>query len=135
MSGGILVDTSVWVEFFKGAITPQSTFLKEAIRDDQPLYLCPVIIQEILQGIRYDTDYEHVKDSLLAFPILEWEPTEAAIAAAGLYRALRKKGLTIRKSNDCLIAAFARQFELAMLHTDRDFSAMTEQQAIRVVPF
>lgn len=95
--------------------------------------LCPVIIQEVLQGIRSDEDFENLRDSILAFPVPDWNPVEAAIASAQLYRDLRKKGITIRKSNDCLIAAFAQQFGLAVLHVDRDFSIMAEQGIIRVV--
>lgn len=135
MGSGVLVDTSVWVEFFNGVESPQAEYLREAIRDDQPLYVCPIIIQEVLQGIRTDKDYEDVKDSLLAFPIPDWNPIEAAIAAAQLYRGLRKKGITIRKSNDCLIAVFARQFDLAILHSDRYFSIMAEHRIIRVIDF
>lgn len=135
MEGGILVDTSVWVPFFNGVESPQAAYLKQGILEDQPLFLCPIIIQEILQGIRSDKDYENVKDSLLAFPIPDWNSTEAAIEAAQLYRSLRKKGITIRKSNDCLIAAFAQRFSLSVLHEDRDFSIMAEQGVIRVVEF
>ncbi|MCB0551478.1 MAG: PIN domain nuclease [Phaeodactylibacter sp.] len=135
MDGGVLVDTSVWVQFFNGIESPQVEYLKQGIQEDHPLYLCPIIIQEILQGIRSDQDYENVKDSILAFPILDWDPIEASIATAQLYRSLRKKGVTIRKSNDCLIGAFAQKFDLAVLHEDRDFSIMAEQGVIRVVSF
>lgn len=135
MGSGVLVDTSVWVPFFNGLESPQVEYLKQSIQDDQPLFLCPAIIQEILQGIRSDKDYENVKDSILAFPVPDWKPIEAFIAAAQLYRGLRKKGITIRKSNDCLIAAFAQRFDLAVLHEDRDFSVMAEQGIIRVIDF
>ncbi|MCB9040239.1 MAG: PIN domain nuclease [Lewinellaceae bacterium] len=135
MGGGILVDTSVWIQFFNGVESPQAEYLRQSVQDDQPLFLCPTIIQEVLQGIRSDKDYENVKDSLLAFPVPNWNPMEAAIAAAQLYRGLRKKGITIRKSNDCLIAAFAQRFDMAILHSDRDFSIMAEQRIIRVVSF
>ena len=135
MDGGVLVDTSVWVQFFNGIESPQVEYLKQGIQEDHPLYLCPIIIQEVLQGIRSDKDYENVKDSLFAFSIPDWNPIEAAIAAAQLYRGLRKKGITIRKSNDCLIAAFAQRFDLAVLHSDRDFSIMAEHGIIRVISF
>ncbi|MCB9294946.1 MAG: PIN domain nuclease [Lewinellaceae bacterium] len=135
MSSGVLADTSVWIPFFNGIESPQVEYLKQGIRGDQPLFLCPVIIQEILQGIRSEEEFEQVKDSILAFPIPDWNPVEASISAAQLYRGLRKKGVTIRKSNDCLIAAFAQQFDLAVLHVDRDFSLMAEQGVIRVVVF
>lgn len=135
MPGGVLIDTSVWISFFNRMENPQVTYLKKGIQEDQPFYLCPIIIQEILQGVRSDKAYENVKDSLLAFPVPQWDPIEASIAAAQLYRTLRKKGITIRKSNDCLIAAFAQQFDLAVLHIDRDFSIMADQAIIRSIKF
>lgn len=133
MGSGVLVDTSVWIHFFNGVESLQVEYLRQGVQDDELLYVCPIIIQEVLQGIRSDKDYENVKDSLLAFPVTDWDPIEAAIAAADLYRDLRKKGVTIRKSNDCLIAAFAQRFDLAVLHVDRDFSIMAEQGVIRVI--
>lgn len=133
MHSGVLIDTSVWIQFFNGIKSSQVDYLKKSIQEDQPLYLCPIIIQEILQGILSDKDYESVKDSLLVFPIPSWDPVEAGIAAAKLYRTLRKSGITIRKSNDCLIAAFAQQYDLAVLHADRDFSIMAKQGVIREV--
>jgi len=103
------------------------------IREDLPLYLCPIIIQEVLQGIRSDRDFERVKSSLLAFPIVEWDPVEASLEAASVYRTLRKKGLTIRKSKDCLIAAYARYASLLILHIDRDFSRMAKAGYVQEV--
>jgi hypothetical protein len=128
-----LVDTSVWIGFFNGQDHPNVDFLDQLIRDDVPAFLCPLIVQEILQGIRMDADFKKVRDSLLAFPILEWDPVEAAIAAAELYRDLRKKGITVRKSNDCLIAAFARQADLPVLHIDRDFSKIASGGFIKEI--
>lgn len=72
MSSGVLIGTSVWIPFFNGIESPQVEYLKQGIRDDQPLFLCPVIIQEILQGIRSEEEFEHVKDSILAFPVPDW---------------------------------------------------------------
>jgi len=84
------------------------------------VYLCPVIIQEILQGIADEDHFHDIKEYLLAFPILQNDAVDMAIAAATLYRSLRKKGITIRKSNDCLIAQYAIQHSLKVLHQDRD---------------
>ena len=120
---------------FNGVASPQVDYLYQSIEDEKLLYVCPIIIQEILQGIRSDQAYQDVKGSLLAFPIPVWDPVEAAIAAAQLYRKLRKKGVTIRRSNDCLLAAFAKKFDLSILHLNRDFSIMTEHRIIREVTF
>ncbi len=129
----IIVDTSVWIQFLNGVPSKEVDYLKEAVLIGELIYLCPIIIQEVLQGIRDDKQYEVVKDYLLAFDRLEWEPVAASIAAADLYRSLRKKGITIRKSNDCLIAAFAKEFGISVLHVDRDFQVMAEAGEIRVV--
>lgn len=133
MGSRILVDTSVWIPFFNGLENPKVDYLKDCIKEDRHLVLCPIIVQEILQGIREDEDYENVKDSLLAFPIPNWSPVEASINAAQIYRYLRKKGVTIRKSNNCLIAAYAQHFDLSVLHEDRDFFIMAKHRIIRVI--
>ena len=117
----IIADTSVWIHFFKGNNTNQVKILSEYIENDYPVYLCPTIIQEILQGVVKDKQYKEIKDYLLAFTILNDDGVEMAIAAAELYRSLRKKGITIRKSNDCLIAQYAFKNSLTILHQDRDF--------------
>ena len=79
------------------------------------------MVQEILQGIVDDRHFDEIKEYLLAFNILKDDPLEMAIAAARLYRNARKKGLTIRRSNDCLIAQYAIKYKLEVLHQDRDF--------------
>ena len=133
MQSELLVDTSVWIQFLNGTETREATYLQKAILVGELIHICPIIIQEVLQGIRDDRQYDLVKDYLLAFEILSWDPVEASIAAADLYRSLRKQGLTIRKSNDCLIAAFAKKFGLSILHTDRDFHAMSKTGEISTV--
>lgn len=117
----IIADTSVWISFFNGIETPQVQTLTDYIKGDDPIFLCPTIIQEILQGINDDKQYEQVKDLLLAFNIFNDDSLEIAISAANLYRSLRKKGITIRKSNDCLIAQYAIKHSMKILHQDRDF--------------
>lgn len=122
--GGILVDTSVWINYLNEGEGPEVAALRSLIEQDQKLSICPVIIQETLQGIKSDAQFELVKDSLLSFDILEWDAIEAAVSGALICRGLRKKGVTIRKSNDCIIAAFARRFNMQVLHIDRDFKIM-----------
>ncbi|ELR69494.1 PilT protein domain protein [Fulvivirga imtechensis AK7] len=121
MTGPIIADTSVWIGFFKGIESEAVTVLVDYIENDKDIYLCPAIVQEVLQGIRNDKQYREIKNYLLAFNILNDDGLEMAISAANLYRALRKKGVTIRKSNDCLIAQYAIKHSLAILHKDRDF--------------
>ena len=93
---------------------------------DEPVFLCPTILQEILQGIKNDKQFRQIKENLIAFNLLKDDAYEMAIKAASLYRKLRKKGITIRKSNDCLIAQYAIQNSLNILHQDRDFDLIME---------
>ena len=107
MKSPLLADTSVWINFFKGNKSKEVTILTTYIENDNPIFLCPTIVQEILHGINNDKQFREIKKYLLAFKILNDDGLEMAISAANLYRSLRKKGITIRKSNDCLIAQYA----------------------------
>lgn len=124
----IIVDTSVWIEFFKGSKSEPVETLSNYIESNDPVYLCPTIIQEILQGIVSDKRFLQVKEYLLAFNILIDDPIMMSVEAAQLYRSLRKKGITIRKSNDCLIAQYAIKHSLDVLHLDRDFDMIFENR-------
>ena len=126
MKGPLLADTSVWINFFKGNESKEVTILTKYIENDGPIFLCPTIVQEILQGINNDKQFREIKKYLLAFNILNDDGLEMAISAANLYRSLRKKGITIRKSNDCLIAQYAINHSLHVLHQDRDFDLIIE---------
>jgi predicted nucleic acid-binding protein len=121
MKNGLLFDTSIWIDFFSGNDSEEVNLLTNYLKEDFPVFTCPVIIQEVLQGIRDDKSFEEVKDSFLALPILTENPVDAAIGAAQIYRHLRKKGITIRKSNDCLIAFYALNNSKKIIHKDRDF--------------
>lgn len=129
----LLVDTTVWVNYLNGISDNKTDLLHESIRLDRTVCITPTILQEILQGIRYDDQFEKVKNSLLGFNVLIWEPVPAAIQAAKLYRNLRSKGITIRKSNDCLIAAFALHFDLPLLHADKDFERIRKYYPLLVL--
>jgi hypothetical protein len=99
---------------------------------DNLVCVCPVIIQEVLQGIREDADFEALKEDFKALRILQLEATEVAVAAARLYRALRKKGVTIRKPNDCLIAAYAIHFNVELCHNDVDFDHIAAYTDLKI---
>jgi len=116
-----LFDTSVWIDFFAGRNSKEVELLTRFLEEDAFVCTCPVIIQEILQGIKNENTFQQIKESLLALPVLTVNTTEAAIGAAQIYRQLRKKGITIRKSNDCLIAFYALKNGAEVIHCDRDF--------------
>ncbi len=119
----ILVDTSVWIDFFAGRDLPHVQVLEHLIQTDADLALCGVILTEVLQGIANDKQHQQVKEYLQ--PLLRLDITETVwLEAADLYRILRKRGITIRKTNDCVIAATALHYQCCLLHNDRDFDAM-----------
>ncbi len=128
-----LIDTSVWVDFFKGKENEKTKLTKEYLEKEYPLFTCPIIIQEVLQGIKDDKDYEKVKFNLLHLEVLLIDQLESSIGAADLYRILRKKGVTIKKSNDCMIAYYAIYFGIHLLHNDYDFDLIAGKSNLKVL--
>jgi len=124
MKDALIFDTSVWINFLNNKNTPAVELLETYISEDAEVLITPTILQEVLQGIRDDRKYSQIKEALSAFRLLEIPAYQAAIGAAELFRSLRKHGVTIRKSNDCLIAYFALWFAVPLVHNDRDFDAM-----------
>lgn len=130
MEDAILVDTSVWIDFLNGKETRQVIYLTTYLQEEGPVFVIPIILQEILQGIRDDKQYLNVKNTLLNFPFIDWSPVEAAVSAAELYRNLRKTGTTIRRANDCLIAAYALNFQIPLLCSDSDFELIASKNKL-----
>ena len=129
----VLVDTSVWIDALNGKQSWQTKLLDQLISEDAPVVLCPVIVQEILQGIKEDKDFHLVKDTLSGFEMLSIDPREAAIGAAFLYRNVRKQGVTIRKSNDCLIAFYSILCKTVLLHNDADFQRIAQCAPLKIL--
>lgn len=128
----VLVDTTVWIDFFAARPTPQVAKLQGLIENDEDLCVCGVILAETLQGIRSDADYRRTKghlDALIFCPMHH----ATFLRAAELYRALRKKGVTIRKPVDCMIAAVAIDHSLALLHNDRDFDHIAKHSKLTIL--
>lgn len=131
MNEPLLFDTSVWVNFLNGKSTPGADLLEQYIHADEQVLLTPTILQEILQGIRDDAKYRQVKEALSNFTVLDLPQIQAAVGAADLYRTLRKKGATIRKRNDCLIAYYAMEYSVALVHADADFDQISKHTKMR----
>lgn len=126
----MLVDTSVWIDFFANRDTSQVDALEHAIVTGADIALCGIILTEILQGIRDDRQYAQVRQRLT--PVLMLPITQPTfVAAADLYRQLRKRGLIIRKTNDCIIAATAIEHGLSLLHNDRDFDLIAAHSRLQ----
>ena len=128
----ILVDTSVWIDFFAGRDLPHVARLEQFILDNEDLALCGIILTEILQGISDDTTYRRVRRDLSPLIMLPM-PSTVFVRAADIYRKLRKQGITIRKSNDCIIAATALEHHCQLLHNDKDFTPVAKQFPLKVV--
>ena len=128
----LIFDTSVWIDFLHSNSTPQADLLSDYVENNYPVVLIPTIVQEILQGIRKDKQYQHIKDILPEFTNIQIPPFQAAIGAAELYRSLRKKGLTIRKSNDCLIAFHAIEYSIPLVHSDNDFDEIGKYSKLKI---
>ncbi|WP_429051565.1 type II toxin-antitoxin system VapC family toxin [Chitinophaga sp. W3I9] len=84
-----------------------------------------------MQGIRDDNQHQKVKETFRRFTRLEIAPMAAAIGASSLFRSLRKKGITIRKSNDCVIAFYAMSFDLEVVHNDSDFELISTHSELK----
>lgn len=129
----MIVDTSVWIDFFAGRDTWQAVLLARQLEDEQPVGLTDVVYTEILQGIKDDGVLLGVERQLLALDIVGLEGLDDFGNAAQLYRAARRQGLTIRRTADCLIATVCLREERALLHDDVDFDHLALVSPLRVV--
>jgi len=129
----VIVDTSVWIDFFAGRDTWQVALLTQELQDEHSVGLTDVVYTEILQGIRHDTDLHSIERQLLALDICRLEGLDDFRAAAQLYRSARREGLTIRRTTDCLIAAVCIRAGRPLLHRDADFQHLAMVSALEVV--
>lgn len=128
----ILVDTSVWIDFFNGINSPGAGTLHKMIEAEDPVCIADVILAETLQGFKNNEEFESAKTHLLHFPIYSLQSPEGYVRAAQLYRACRKEGITIRKTIDCLIAQTALDHSLFLLHQDSDFDRIATACGLRI---
>ena len=116
----VIVDTTVWVDYFRGARNPETAWLHIEL-DRQRLGLTDIILCEVLQGVRDDLVAKDVEGQLLKCEVFETGSVALAREAARNYRTLRSRGQTVRKTIDCLIATFCLRGQHSLLHRDRDF--------------
>ncbi|MBI3598057.1 MAG: PIN domain nuclease [Nitrospirae bacterium] len=120
----ILVDTSVWIHFFRATPSLFRTKLHQLIEQENDLCLTAIHLTEILQGIKSESEFERTLHDLLAFPILLLGNRTTHIHAARIYRDCRQQGKTVRNTVDCLIAAVAIENDFTLFHNDKDFDAI-----------
>ncbi len=128
----VLVDTTVWIDLFSGLATPQVTVLESLIVPKEDICLCGVILTEVLQGIRDDKEYakaQGIFSDLLYLSMIR----ETFLLAAHIYRSLRARGITIRNSIDCMIAAVCIENKVKLLHNDRDFDLISKHFDLKIV--
>ncbi len=128
----IVVDTTVWIDFLQGRGTSFDLHLKKLIEQGELLALTDIIYCEVLQGILEESKFRQTRSILRAYPILQMRGLRTFERAALIYRACRKKGLTIRKTADCLIAATCLEARAELYHNDRDFEAITKVRRLRI---
>lgn len=126
----ILVDSSVWIDYFNGSITPETERL-DALLGLEPLGVGDLILAEVLQGFRRDRDYSAAKELLTSLTIYELLGRDLAIRSTDNYRLLRKRVSTIRKTADVVIATFCIEKNLALLYSDRDFRPIVTHLNLR----
>ena len=121
----ILIDSSVWIDYFRGISTPMSDRL-DRLLDTEPLYIGDLILAEVLQGFTAERDFDRALRQLRELALVEIAGDAVAIAAARNYRTLRAQGVTVRKTIDCLIATRCIVDGYALLYSDRDFDPFVQ---------
>lgn len=127
-----IVDSSVWVDYFRGRETAQTVWLEQHA-GTKSIALTDLILCEVLQGVRDERLLPNLQKDLLVFHVFNTGGANLALAAAANYRALRRRGRTGRGTIDCLIATFCLVNGHALLHDDRDYDAFEEELGLAVV--
>lgn len=126
----IVVDSSVWIDFFNGAESDAANRLDLALGVEQ-VAVGDIILVEVLQGFRRDADYRTARRVLTALPVLNMLGAAAAVRSAETYRSLRQRGVTIRKTVDVVIASYCIDADLALLFSDRDFQPFVDHLGLQ----
>lgn len=128
----ILVDTTVWIDFFAARSLPHVVVLETIIKRRENICICGIILTEVLQGIRQDTEFRKTRDlfnSLILLPM----PYTVFLRSADIYRKLRKIGITIRKPLDCMIASVAIENDIPLLRNDKGFQPIEKHCGLKVL--
>lgn len=128
----LLVDTTVWVDYFNGLRTPHTDYL-DAILDQDLILVGDLILAEVLQGFREEEHFEQARRALGKFQQVHIVTPAMAVQSARNYRFLRGRGITVRKTIDSLIATWCIENDVPLLHNDRDFDGYETHLGLRVV--
>jgi len=116
----IVVDSSVWIDYFTGKNTPAAEKL-DSLLGEELVAIGDLILIEVLQGFRTDRDFRKARQLLLSLTVVNMLDTTIALKSAANFRTLRKKGITVRKTIDAIIATYCIENKLSLLHSDKDF--------------
>jgi len=128
----ILVDSSVWIDYFRGTMTAQTEIL-DALLGQEPLAIGDLILTEVLQGFDDERDFNEARKMLTALKVVELGCEKVSIQAAKNFRALRRLGVTVRKTIDTVIATRCIESGYDLLHNDRDFDPFARHLGLAVV--
>jgi predicted nucleic acid-binding protein len=130
----ILIDSSVWIDFFNHYQSKEADVLQFLIENNNNnnIYICSTIFMEVLRGIKDDNTFYELKETLLNFSILDTDLMIVTNIAINIYRNLRKKGITIRKQNDCIIASYAILNNIPIFHKDSDFELIANETKLKI---
>jgi predicted nucleic acid-binding protein len=128
----ILVDSSVWIDYFNGKISFQTDFLDSIVGKDL-IIIGDIVYIEVLQGFRNDNDFNSARELLELFPLVNLLDREVAIKSITMFRELRKKGVTIRKTIDTIIASYCIINNITLLQSDRDFIPFRDYMGLQVI--
>jgi len=128
----ILVDSSVWIDYFNGVQSSQTDWLDSSL-GSTPIIIGDLILTEVLQGFQNEKDFKIAKDLLLGIPFMAMVEQPIALESAMNYRYLRKKGVTVRKTIDVIIGTFCIYNQITLLHCDRDFDPMVKYLGLEII--
>lgn len=126
----IVVDSSVWIDYFRGTATPEADML-DALLGTEDLATGDLMLAEVLQGFQSEADFEQARAMLTSLEVVELGGREIGIQAARNYRKLREKGVTVRKTIDTIIATRCITDGHALLFSDRDFDPFVEHLGLK----
>lgn len=126
----ILVDSSVWIDYFRGTVTPQTEKL-DSLLGIEPVAAGDLILTEVLQGFASERDFKQAAKLLTSLVLVDLAGQTIAIEAAKNFRALRTLGVTVRKTIDTIIATRCIESGLHLLYSDRDFDPFVEHLGLR----
>lgn len=126
----VLVDTSAWVDHINDHDSAPARALDSLLAGDDDICTCGVIVAEVLQGMRRPAGYERVRDGFEDLTFLRAGDMRLYVRAAEIFRALRQRGITVRSTIDCLIAALAEEHRCHLLHRDADLTRIVDSGAV-----